>query len=125
MTRRYLTPGGTRGLTGAADRPTRARRARLLDPEDRLRLAPVALQLVEVPFGRREDVDDDRAEVDQDPVRRRGALPADGPNALLPEAFDDPVRDGRQLALRPARADDEVVAERRQAGEVEQAEVGG
>ena len=38
---------------------------------------------------------------------------------------DDAVRDGVELALRAARADDEVVGQRRQGGQVEQDDVGG
>ena len=47
-------------------------RRELLDAEDRLRLGPVLLELVEVALRRREDVDDRPAEVEQHPVRGGG-----------------------------------------------------
>src|SRR5512146_2772549 len=71
------TPGQPRRRPGGSARP-------LLDPEDRLRLGPVPLELVVVALGRREEVDDDRPEVEQDPVRGRGPLTTDRPDALPP-----------------------------------------
>ncbi len=61
----------------------------------------------------------------QDPVRGRRPLPTDGLGPLVAEAADDARRDGLELSLRPAGADDEVVGHRRQAAEVEQDDVGG
>ena len=48
-----------------------------------------------------------------------------GLGLLVAEAADDPVGDRRQLALRAARADHEVVGHRGQAGQIEQHDVGG
>ena len=104
MTRRYPV----RPADGPLARP------RLLDAQDGLRLGPVLLEPVVVALGRREDVDDDRPEVEQDPVRRRRPLATDRLGLLVAQRADDAVRDGVELALRPARADDEVVGERRQ-----------
>ena len=55
----------------------------------------------------------------------RRALAADRLGLLVAQAPDDPVGDGVELALRPARADDEVVGQRRQRGQVQQHDVGG
>src|SRR5262245_58644638 len=101
------------------------KRLGLLNPQDRLRLGPVLLERVVVALGWREDMDDDGSEVEQHPVRARRPLPPDGPYPLLAHALDDPVGDRAQLPLRPARADDERIGERREAGQVEQADVGG
>src|SRR5438128_1604216 len=99
--------------------------AALLDAEDRPRLGPVLLELVEVALERREDVDDDRAEVDEDPVGGRLAFATDRPDAPLAEGLEDPVGDGTQLALGTAGADDEVVGDGREPGKVEEDDVGG
>src|SRR5262245_58711704 len=97
----------------------------LLDRKDRLRLGPVLLEAVVVALRWREDVDDDRAVVDEDPMRRGRALATDRADLLVAEAADDAVRDGLELALRTTRADDEVVRHRRQRVELEQDDVGG
>src|SRR6266542_6345236 len=98
--------------------------ASLQHAKDRPRLGPVLLELVEVPLGRREDVDDHGAEVDEDPVRRGLTLAPDRPDLLGSQGFQDPTGDCRQLAFRAARADDEVVGNRGQPGQVEQDDVG-
>ena len=61
---------GVHGAERDAGSPAPSRGA-LLNAEDRLRLGPVLLEAVVVALGRREDVDDHRPEVDQDPVRGR------------------------------------------------------
>src|SRR5215213_9224116 len=82
-------------------------------------------EAVVLAFGWREDVDDDRPEVDQDPVRGRRPLPADRLRALIPQAADDAARDRLELPFGAAGADHEVVGHRRQLAEVEQDDVGG
>ena len=57
-------------------------------------------------------------------MRVRRPLAADGPDALVAERLDDAVRDGPDLPLRAARADDERVGEGRELAEVEQDDVG-
>ena len=75
MTRRYSAiPYGTEGPLAIGGS---------LHAEDRLRLGPVLLELVVVALGRREDVDDDRPEVEQDPVRRRRPLAPDRLDLLV------------------------------------------
>ena len=51
-------------------------------------------------------------------------LAPDRPDLLVAQPRDDPVRDRVELALRPARADHEVVGEGRQRRELEQDDVG-
>src|SRR4029079_10372016 len=72
----------------------------LLDPEDGLGLGPVLLETVIVALGRREDVHDDRAVVEQYPMRCGRALTPDGADLLVPKRLDDAVRDRVELALR-------------------------
>src|SRR4051794_6217006 len=74
-------------------------RGTLLDAKDRLCLGPVAFERVIVALRGREDVHDDAAEVEQDPVRRGGPLAADRANAVGPQPVHDPVADRLQLAL--------------------------
>src|SRR4051812_29394105 len=74
-------------------------RGTLLDAKDRLCLGPVAFEPVIVALRGREDVHDDAAEVEQDPVRRGGPLAADRANAVGPQPVHDPVADRLQLAL--------------------------
>ena len=99
--------------------------AGLLDPEHGPRPGPVLLQLVVVALRRREHVHDHGPVVDQHPVGRRRPLAPDRLDALVAQALDDPVGDGRDLPLRTARADHEGVGERRELAEVEQHDVGG
>ena len=82
------------------------------------------LDRVVVALGGREDVHDDGTEVEQHPVRDRETLASDRPELLAPEAFEDPVRDRVQLALRTAGADHEIVGERRNAGEIQKDDFG-
>ena len=118
--------GMTRGVLPPTPYPsvTRAAAPRYWTREDRLGLGPVLLEPVVLALRRREDVDDHRPEVDQDPVRRRRPFAPDRLGLLVAQAADDPVRDRLELPLRPARADDEVVGHRGQAGEIEQDDVG-
>ena len=68
------------GAAGARARPGPP----LLDPEDRLRLGPVLLELVEIALRGREHVDDDRPVVQEDPVGGGQPLPADRLQPLIP-----------------------------------------
>src|SRR5262245_55598946 len=120
MTRWYCPTRTGGGDDSRNDAPGPA----LLHAEDRLCFGPVLLEGVVVALGRREDVDDHRSVVEQDPVRGRCALASDRPELLVPQATDDAVGDGVELPLRPARADDEVVGQRRQRIELEQDDVG-
>ena len=70
-------------------------------------------------------MDDDSAEVQQRPVRVGPAFATDRPHALRAQLLGDAVADGAQLALRTARANDEVVRHGGQLGHVEQDDVGG
>ena len=74
MTRRYRPRPGT-PTVARGDRPWA--RPRLLDAQDDPGVRPVLLELVVVALRRREDVDDDAAVVDQDPVRLGRPLAAD------------------------------------------------
>ena len=110
MTRRYSCPPYGPWRPVAPDqRPSTARAGSSWPRTSASRAVVVALR-------RREDVDDDRPEVEQDPVRRR-ACPRGryGLDLLVAQGADDPVGDRVELALRAARADDEVVGQRRQA----------
>src|SRR3954452_15225803 len=120
MTRKYPQPADGWRLCDSAAVP----RCPLLDPDDRLRLRPVLLETVVLALRRREDVYDDDPEVKQDPVRGRRPFLADRLGPLVAEPADDPVRDGRQLALRATRADHEVVGHRRETTQVQQDDVG-
>src|SRR3954453_6484495 len=104
---------------------TEDRGAALLNREYDPCFRPVLFEAVVLALRRREDVDDDRPEVDQDPVRRRGPLSADRLRALVPQAADDATRDRLELPFGSTRADHEVVGHRRQLTEIEQDDVGG
>src|SRR6188474_1701425 len=86
----------------------------LLHPKDRPGLGPVLLEAVIVAFWGREDVDDDRPEVDEDPVRRGRALASDRLLLLVAQRGDDAVGDRIELPFGAAGADHEVVRQRRQ-----------
>ena len=106
-----------RGRRDSRDAP------RLLNSQHRPGLGPVALELVVVALGWGEDVDDDRAEVEQRPVRIGAALTPDWPHALVAQPLGDAVADRAKLAFRAAGADDEVVRHRRELRDVEQNDV--
>ena len=103
MTRRYYADPAVAGLAGQRACPPGPG---LLDAQDGLRLGPVLLELVEVALGRREDVDDHPAEVEQDPVRRGDALAADRPDALRRGAPTRSRRRSRRAGAptRPSRS---------------------
>ena len=65
MTRRYSTYWYGGMPRTCAVRTTRPSRRTLLDPQDRPGFRPVLLEAVVLAFGRREDVDDDRPEVER------------------------------------------------------------
>src|ERR1700730_11408607 len=110
------------GRAVPAGHPAR-NRPRLLDAQDRLRFRPVLFELVEVALRGREAMDDDRAEVDQDPVRGGFPFASDRPETLCPQALEHAVGDRVELPLRAARADEEVVGEGGQPGEVQEDDV--
>src|SRR3954453_1843393 len=132
MTRKYPSDDGVRRVSADQNRvelrivlPGGAGEgSALLNREDGLRFGPVLLEAVVLAFRRREDVDDDRPEVDQDPVRRRGPLAPDRLRALVSEAADDAAGDRLELPFGSAGADDEVVGHGRQPAKVEQDDVG-
>ena len=68
---------GPNAAVGARTRGT------LLDPQHDSGFGPVLFETVVLAFRRREDVDDDRAEVDEHPVRSSGPLAADRPDLVV------------------------------------------
>ena len=86
----------------------------LLHPKDRLRLRPVLLELVEVALGRREDVDDHAAEVEQDPVRGGDALAPDRPDPLGPQPATMPSAIASSWRSEPPEQMTKVVGQGRQ-----------
>src|SRR6266511_4105672 len=96
----------------AADIARRFRLAGELGGDVR-RVAPEALQPVKPPRLLGEDVDDDVAEVDQDPAPRRRPLDEQRLELLLgAHLLDDGVGDGVGLPLARGGAEDEVVGDR-------------
>ena len=88
------------------------------------RVAPEALQPVKPPRLLGEDVDDDVAEVDEDPAPRRRPLDEQRLELLLgAHLLDDGVGDGVRLPLARGGAEDEVVGDRRQLRDLEHVEI--
>src|SRR6185312_4224360 len=74
---------------------------------------PEPLEVVESPVFGCEDVDDDAAEIDQDPAAVRVSLsPCDREAGVL-RLLDDGVRDRARLDLRATRGDDEMIGDDR------------
>jgi hypothetical protein len=69
-------------------------------------------------------VDDDVAEILEDPVPVVDALEPELADAELPEGLPELLRDGARLPLVRGGADDEVVRDRGQLADVEEDDVG-
>src|SRR5690606_16944264 len=82
-------------------------RAALDHPHDLGGLAPQALEAVVLALLGGEDVDDDRAVVQEHPARRRLALDPERLDAVVAQLVDDGAREGLDLAVGSAGADDE------------------
>src|SRR5918992_5445260 len=99
---------GDRWVTATG--PTQYFRARASDdPHDLRGLAPQPLEAVILAFLGREDVDDHRPVVEQDPARRFPALGAERADPLLAQLVDDGPRQRLDLAVAAAGQDDEEV----------------
>lgn len=68
-------------------------------------------------------MDDDVAEIDEDPVAVGVALDARYFQSVLLDLLADAVRDGSRLNLRASRDDDELVGEDRASGDVDLREI--
>src|SRR5258708_19092005 len=105
--------GGGRRCAGSAHIPCAATgSSRSLDLQHDRRVAPEALELVEVALLGHERVHDDVAEIDEDPPPRAVALDADrrAPGGL--RLLHDAGRHGLDLSLAAAAAEDEEVRDR-------------
>src|ERR1044071_262403 len=90
------------------------------------RVAPQPLQPVKPARLLGEDVDDEVAEVDQDPAARRRPLDEERLHALVgAHLLHDAVGDRMRLPLVRGGAEDEVVGDRRQLADLEDVEVEG
>ena len=87
------------------------------------RATPQLLQVVELPLFRRKEVDDDVAEVQQHPARRRRSLPPVARDAACLEGLGEVFFQRLYLPRRLRRHDDEVIGEERQPPQIKQHDV--
>ena len=101
MTRRYRRRTGTRASarSPAGNAAIVVAVRQLLNSKNRPGLGPVLLEGVVLALRGREDVDDHRSEIDENPVRRCRPLATDRPDLLRSHPLDDPIGDRIELAL--------------------------
>ena len=78
---------------------------------------PHLFDVVEGPGLRAEDMDDDIARIDQDPIAERHSFDSCIANAALLQLIDEAVRDSANMTLRAPRGDDHEIRKRRLTGQ--------